>query len=258
VAGIIAGSAAASGGDPGFSGMAPGAHLINLRVLGADGSGSTSDVMAAIDWAIEARHRYNIRVLNLSLGHPVLEPYADDPLGDAVARATAAGILVVCAAGNDGRNEAGQTVSGGIVSPCNHPAALTVGALDTYDTADRAPTAQCLSTAFRNCGDVFLSRGRPDRRQFGEEPMQVDPGKRPAERLCHRSIPVLKGEQIVFHGCERREIVRRQDLALHDREVDFDLIYQLRAVACPPAAAPASGLGGGRRPWRPGAPSHCP
>src|SRR5688572_19842767 len=64
---------AAEGDRDGFSGMAPGASLINLKVLGADGSGTTADVIEAIDWAIKYRRAYNIRIINLSLGHPVFE-----------------------------------------------------------------------------------------------------------------------------------------------------------------------------------------
>ena len=48
-----------------------------------------SDVIEAIEWAIDYRARFNIRVINLSLGHPVVEPAADDPLCQAVGRATA-------------------------------------------------------------------------------------------------------------------------------------------------------------------------
>ena len=53
-----------------FRGVAPGANLISLRVIGADGSGRASDVIEAIDWAIRNRKRFNIRVINLSLGGP--------------------------------------------------------------------------------------------------------------------------------------------------------------------------------------------
>ena len=66
-------------------------------------SGYTSDVIAGIDWVIANRARYNIRVINLSLGHPVMEPAATDPLCQAVARAAAAGIVVVASPGNDGQ-----------------------------------------------------------------------------------------------------------------------------------------------------------
>ena len=57
----------------GAGGMAPGAHLINLRVLGDDGSGQVADVIEALDWAIDNRVRYNIRVINMSLGAPVTQ-----------------------------------------------------------------------------------------------------------------------------------------------------------------------------------------
>jgi serine protease AprX len=139
VAGIVAASDPV---DPSvterYSGVAPGAHLINLRVMGADGSGLTSDVIDAIDWAIENRARYRIRVINLSLGHPALEGFADDPLCQAVERAVAAGIVVVAAAGNLGKLADGTPVVAGIESPGNSPFAITVGALNTHGTAARS------------------------------------------------------------------------------------------------------------------------
>src|SRR5205823_6618477 len=121
-----------------YSGVAPGAYLVNLRVLGDDGSGSASDVIEAIDWAIDHKADYNIGVINLSLGAPVLQPYRDDPMCEAVERAVRAGIAVVAAAGNFGRLADGTAVRGGIVSPGNTPWAITVGALDTHGTAERS------------------------------------------------------------------------------------------------------------------------
>jgi len=94
VAGIVAGN------DTGeYAGIAPGAHIVSLRVLGPDGSGDTSDVINAIDWAIEHKSQFALRILNLSLGHPVFESYRDDPLCQAVQRAVDAGMVVVAAAG---------------------------------------------------------------------------------------------------------------------------------------------------------------
>ena len=121
-----------------YRGIAYGAYLINLRALGDDGSGTASDVIEAIDWAIEHKTQYNIRVINLSLGAPVLQPFRDDPLCEAVERATRAGILVVAAAGNNGQTEDGIPQFGLITSPGNSPYALTVGALDTHYTAQRS------------------------------------------------------------------------------------------------------------------------
>ena len=133
VAGIVAGS-----DDSGYAGVAPGAHIVSLRVLGADGSGDTSDVINAIDWAVDHRGQDAIRVINLSLGHAVLESYRDDPRCAAVQRAVDAGIVVVAAAGNFGKLADGTPVVGGIISPGNSPAALTVGALNTFGTPQRS------------------------------------------------------------------------------------------------------------------------
>src|SRR3954470_4328077 len=139
VAGIIAGNATASRSVTGLynGGVAPGAQLINVRVLGADGVGRTSDVIAGIRWAIDNRARYNIRIINLSLGHPVMEPSTTDPLCEFLRDAVTAGIVVVAAAGNDGIAADGSRVLGGINSPGNSPLAITGGALDRWGAADR-------------------------------------------------------------------------------------------------------------------------
>src|ERR1051326_2537700 len=133
----VAGIIAESGAD-GYSGMAPGAWIVNLKALGDDGSGKSADVIDAIDWAIRNRRQYNIRVINLSLGHPIFESYVDDPLCQAAQRAIDAGILVVAAAGNCGKTSDGRPVVGGVIAPGNTPAVLTVGALNTKGTAARS------------------------------------------------------------------------------------------------------------------------
>ena len=78
VAGIVAANGAASTG-PGFTrtlkGLAPNANIINLRVLDAQGNGRESEVIAAIDEAIALKQTYNIRVINLSIGHPILREF---------------------------------------------------------------------------------------------------------------------------------------------------------------------------------------
>lgn len=136
VAGLIAGSGALSLGA--YPGIAPGVRLIGLKVLDAKGEGFASDALAAIEFAIENRAALGIDVINLSLGHPVLEPAATDPLVQAVERASAAGIVVVASAGNFGKHpSSGKSGFGGITSPGNAPSALTVGALRTQGTAER-------------------------------------------------------------------------------------------------------------------------
>ena len=138
VAAIIAGQQGRTADTRDYRGVASGARIINLRVLGDDGSGVASSVIEAIDWAVEYRDRYNIRVINLSLGAPVTQPYRDDPLCEAAERAVAAGIIVVSAAGNYGQAKDGRLVYGSVASPGNDPSVITVGALDTHATADRS------------------------------------------------------------------------------------------------------------------------
>jgi serine protease AprX len=136
VAGIIAGQSL--GVTPLYTGgIAPGAQIVNVKVLGDDGVGLTSDVVDGINWVINNKAKYNIRIMNLSLGHAISEPMALDPLCDAVMRAYQAGIVVVAAAGNAGKLPDGTPVLGGIASPGNSPFAITVGATNTFDTVSR-------------------------------------------------------------------------------------------------------------------------
>src|SRR5947208_7733249 len=95
-------------------------------------------VIAAIERAIVLKDTYNIRVMNLSLGRPVMETYLDDPLCQAVEAAWKAGITVVVAAGNDGRdNSFGTFGYGTINSPGNDPYVITVGAMKSMGTTTR-------------------------------------------------------------------------------------------------------------------------
>jgi len=64
----------------GFTGVAPGVHIISLKALDSNGTGTDSAVIAAIDRAIQLKTTYNIRVMNLSLGRPVRESYKVNPL----------------------------------------------------------------------------------------------------------------------------------------------------------------------------------
>ena len=121
-----------------FTGIAPNARIINVRVLGANGSGSTSDVIAGINWCIANKNVYNIRVMNLSLGALTPESYKTDPLCQAAERAVKAGIVVVAAAGNSGRGPNNEAVYGSIHSPAIDPMVLTVGAVTTWGTDVRS------------------------------------------------------------------------------------------------------------------------
>lgn len=141
IAGIIAANGATSNCltcTRTFLGMAPEANLIDLRVLDQNGQGMDSDIILALDTAIQLKETYNIRVINLSLGRPVFESYRLDPLCQAVEAAWKAGIVVVVSAGNDGRdNSHGNEGYGTISAPANDPFVITVGSMKTEGTPTR-------------------------------------------------------------------------------------------------------------------------
>src|SRR5581483_10241984 len=145
IAGVAAGTGAYSlsnwrlnPGDPTFQGIAPIVNLVDVRVLDENGVGNAASVIAGIDWVLANKDKYNIRIINLSLGGAVTQSYKTDPLCLAVERAVEAGIIVVCAAGNYGKDDQGQPLYGGIVSPANDPYVITVGAINTMQTNARS------------------------------------------------------------------------------------------------------------------------
>ena len=142
VAGLVGGTGVSSGKANGYpanyAGVAPGVNLINLRVLDQNGSGTDAGVIAAIQTAIALKNIYNIRVINISLGRPVFESYTLDPVDQAAEAAWKAGIVVVVAAGNSGRDNSQGTKGWATIDvPGNDPAVITVGATRTAVTPTR-------------------------------------------------------------------------------------------------------------------------
>ena len=135
IAGLVAGNGASSGGR--WKGVAPEARILSVKAAGADGAADVSNILAAIQWVVSFKDRYNIRVLNLSLGTNSTQDWQVDPLNYAVERAWAAGMTVVVAASNEG------PAPGTITKPGDDPWVVTVGATDDRGTAglgdDRLP-----------------------------------------------------------------------------------------------------------------------
>jgi len=158
VAGIIAGNGYDSGGAR--AGVAPGSHLVVLKVLDASGRGRISDVIAAFDHVVQHRQEFNIRVVNLSVAAMVSESYLTDFLTLAARRVVERGIVVVAAAGNAGRRADGRTQYGGITAPGNAPWVLTVGASSHMGTIDRSDDTVA---AFSSRGPTAVDRAaKPD------------------------------------------------------------------------------------------------
>ena len=126
VAGLIDGTGAGSQGS--IKGVAPGANLVSIKIAGADGTTDVVKVLAALEWIVDFKDVYGIRVVNLSLGFNAAQSYQVDPLDFAVERVWNDGIVVVAAAGN------GNNVPGSITSPGNDPRVITVGSSNDKTT----------------------------------------------------------------------------------------------------------------------------
>src|SRR5580658_1464326 len=143
VAGIIGGNGYLSNGS--YEGVAPAVNLVDLRALDLNGNGSDSTVIAAIQQAIALQNKYNIQVINLSLGRGIAVSYSQDALCQAVESAWKAGIVVVVAAGNYGRLSVdGSDGYGTITAPGNDPFVLTVGAMNS--TGSSSPSAEIMTS----------------------------------------------------------------------------------------------------------------
>ncbi|MCI8433235.1 MAG: S8 family serine peptidase [Lachnospiraceae bacterium] len=123
VCGILCGSGALSGGR--CRGMAPGVRLVVGKVLDDRGGGSTESMLAGLEWILQVRERYGIRILNISVGIGSLEEETKErALQEKLEEVWESGILVVCAAGNKGPGDG--TISG--LGQSRH--VLTVGCHD--------------------------------------------------------------------------------------------------------------------------------
>jgi serine protease AprX len=127
VSGVIASNGASSSGQ--FTGVAPQADLVSIKVAGVSGITNESTVIEGVAWAVNNQKNYGgIQVLNMSLGVEPSSPSALDPLDQAVEQAWNAGIVVVTSAGNSGPD------NGSITSPGDDPLVITVGAVDDAGT----------------------------------------------------------------------------------------------------------------------------
>lgn len=120
VAGIAAGNGYLSHGR--YRGLAPEAHIIGVKILNEKGLGNSSQALAGIQWIIDNRFKYNIRIANLSIG--TNDHSISVPLIRAISAAWDAGILMVVAAGNKDTN------SGAIAAPSQSRKVITVGSYE--------------------------------------------------------------------------------------------------------------------------------
>lgn len=144
LAGVIVGQGP---GHNALEGVAPSADIISVKASNDAGVTNSADLLSAIQWVVDHRAQYNIRVMNLSLAAPVRDSYRIDPLDAAVEVAWLHGIAVVVAAGNCGNGQESISATGGqpycpnvptgqaeTFAPANDPFVITVGATNDHGT----------------------------------------------------------------------------------------------------------------------------
>ena len=123
ICGIICGSGEMSGGK--MKGMAPQSRLVVGKVLDKKGDGQAQHMMEGLDWILESRERFGIKVLNISVGIGEMnDKWKEKLLRQKIEEVWDAGIVVVCAAGNKGPGD------GSISSVCASEKVITVGCHD--------------------------------------------------------------------------------------------------------------------------------
>lgn len=116
-----------------YKGVAPDANLVAVKVLDRQGLAHLLDIVRAVQWVVDNREEYAIKVLNLSFSKYPRWEFWEDPVNQATAIAWRKGISVVAAAGNRGPNE------NSIGSPGNLPEIITVGAItDSWTSLDKS------------------------------------------------------------------------------------------------------------------------
>ena len=170
VAGIVGGNGSLSGGM--YSGVAPGVNLINVKVSNDQGLASTSDLIDGLQWILDNKVAYNIRVVNLSLNSTVAEPYHTSALDAAVEILWFNGITVVVAAGNNGTGEGPVT----LYPPANDPFVITVGAAEDKGTSGLSDDTMAFFSAY---GTTEGSFAKPD---------LVAPGRHVISALASTSV----------------------------------------------------------------------
>jgi serine protease AprX len=175
---FVAGLIAAHG--PTFSGVAPDAKLVSLRVLDQKGNGTLHAVLAAFDWLLRNRTTMRIKVLNLSFGAPQKSSYHRSLLAGVVESAWFAGITVVAAAGNGGPSP------GTVAMPGADPFVITVGSFADQGTLATNDDRESLFSSRGPTRDGFA---KPDVLAPGEHIVSLRVPGTALDRDEGRSLP---------------------------------------------------------------------
>src|SRR6476661_7767760 len=143
---VAAGNGSLSNGF--YRGIAPESDVVLVK-LARTGRITDDDIRRGLEWVLDNREKYNIRIVNISAGGDFEQSYLGDPLSETVEKCVAAGIVIVCAIGN-----AGHLPNHPVFPPASAPSSIAVGGLDDNNSMNRAkrgmyrssyrPTLDCL------------------------------------------------------------------------------------------------------------------
>ncbi len=168
VSSIAGGDGSDSGGK--YIGVAPLVNIVNVKVSNDDGSATMASVVQGLQWVLQNKAQYNIRVVNLSLNSTVAESYNTSPLDAAVEVLWFNKIVVVASAGNSG--------SGAIYPPANDPFVITVGAADDKGSSSISDDVMATFSAYATTSDGF------------KKPDLVAPGKNIVGRIVNANMGI--------------------------------------------------------------------
>jgi serine protease AprX len=154
VAGIIGGNGGASGGI--YSGIAPKVDLINLKISNDLGLAYESDTVDAMQWVLDHKDEFNIRVVNLSIQSTVPQSYHESALDAAAEILWFNGVVVVAAAGNWKQSDIFKAIE---AAPGNDPFIITVGATNEKGSSSRTDDS---ITSFTSKGMTLEGYYKPD------------------------------------------------------------------------------------------------
>src|SRR6476660_5984902 len=115
-----------------YRGIAPDAKVVLVKV-GRTGHIPDEHIARGLEWVLDNKKKYDIRIVNISAGGDFEQSYLDSPLCQVVERAVSEGLIIVCAVGN-----AGMALGHPVLPPASSPSAISVGGLDDQNSLDRA------------------------------------------------------------------------------------------------------------------------
>ncbi len=222
ISGIIAGSGARSGGM--YQGVAPGVHLVVLKVLNQNGEGHIDHVLDAISWLLRHHAEYRIRIVNISIGSSRGKHFGEEsPLVQGVNKLWEAGLVVLTAAGNHGPSPSS------IGAPGNSRKIITVGSSDPLqyrnakDYSSRGPTDSCIkkpdivAPGSRITSCCPISYPPKTSRLYQETGYQVRSG-------TSMSTPIVSG--CIALLLERYPYLTNKEIKMHLRDTALDLGFE--------------------------------